>query len=200
MDEMLKLLSEIGLNTAEGIEYTGGVEKYISAVRRYHSNHDKMRSAVDEAFIMGNMGEYAIKVHSLKSNSRMIGADVLAGRFEKLELAAREGDRDYVNSNTREVMLLYGNLIEHLAPIGLPKESPVASQIDIESAKSLIDELIEALDDFDDERAKELAKKLYGYSFKNDQKSALDKAVDYINDFLYDEAIELAKQIKSAME
>ena len=45
---------------------------------------------------MGNLGDYAIQVHSIKSTSKMIGEMNLSEMAKELEEAAKRGDRAFV--------------------------------------------------------------------------------------------------------
>ena len=75
-----------------------------------------------------------------------------------------------------------------------------ADEISADVAKDTADKLLVALDDFDDELSKELAKKLSGYPFRITQKEKLKEAIAYIEDFMYDEAIDVIREIYSAIE
>ena len=95
------ILEAKGISTKDGIGFTGGNEKYVSAMQRYFKSYEANKKAVTELLASGDIEGYAIKVHSLKSNSRMIGANELAGAFEELELAAKEGNTAHINEKTR---------------------------------------------------------------------------------------------------
>ena len=75
-----------GINVKDGIGYTGGREKYISALQRYLKGYEANSSAVTDLKNSGDTEGFMIKVHALKSNSRMIGAEETAdaGRGEYL--------------------------------------------------------------------------------------------------------------------
>ena len=60
--------------------------------------------------------------------------------------------------------------------------------------------LLDALDEFDDELAKDLVRKLSGYPFRITQKGKLREAEDQINDFMYEEAAELIREILPEIE
>ena len=82
--------SEAGLDTAAGIGFTGNEEKYFSAVQRFFKNFEKNRTKIQEYHAAKDYENYAITVHALKSNSRMIGAGELSLLFEELETAAKK--------------------------------------------------------------------------------------------------------------
>ena len=200
MELDLNRLEAEGINVNEGMGYTGGKEKYISALQRYLKGYGKNRRSVEELLASGDTEGYMIKVHALKSNSRMIGASDLASAFEELELAAKEGNTSFIGEKTGEVLKKYDGIIDIIKPVGEMEEVHAADEISAEEARDIAGRLLKALDDFDDELSSELAGKLKGYPFRITQKEKLKEAVRLIGDFLYDEASELVKEISAAIE
>jgi HPt (histidine-containing phosphotransfer) domain-containing protein len=194
------ILEAKGISTKDGIGFTGGNEKYVSAMQRYFKGYEANKKAVTELLASGDIEGYAIKVHSLKSNSTMIGANELAGAFEELELAAKAGNAALINEKTQPALVLYDSVIDAIRPFGEMESVQVAGEISAEEARDVANRLLEALDDFDDELSSELAKKLSGYPFRLTQKQKLREAADHISDFMYDEAMELIKEIIPAIE
>ena len=188
-------LDKEGISTKDGIGYTGSEEKYISALQRFFKGYETNRKAVEDLLAASDIEGYCIKVHSLKSNSKMIGASALSKEFGELENASRNGDTALINEKTAGVLERYGNVIQLIRPIGEKESIKPAGEISADEAKELSDRLLEALDDFDDERSSELANKLIGYPFRITQKEKLKKAIELIADFLYDEAADLIKEI-----
>ena len=193
-------MKEAGLDTETGIGYTGGEEKYISAVQRFYRNYEKNRAKVEEAFNSKDYESLMITVHALKSNAKMIGAATLSGCFESLEAAAGSKDTDVIMSLTPVVMRDYKLLIEKLEPVSKIGDVHVADEISAPVAIETVGKLLEALDDFDDDLAKELATKLLGYPFRMTQADKLKEALAFIDDFMYDEAAELIREIGKTIE
>ena len=200
MEFDLGALEAKGISTKDGIGFTGGNEKYVSAIQRYFKSYESNRKSVEEFLAAGDTENYAIKVHSLKSNSKMIGANELAGAFEELELAAKEGNTALINEKTQPALALYDRVVEAIRPFGEMESVKVAGEISAEEARDVANRLLEALDDFDDDLSAELARKLSGYPFRLTQKQKLREAADHISDFMYDEAMELIKEIIPAIE
>ena len=190
MEFNINRLEEYGVDPGTGIEYTGNHEKYITALKRYHKSYEENRSRVVKALAAMDIDDYTIIVHSLKSNSRMIGAGELSTRFETLELAARAGNTSVLISDTPAVLDIYETLIRHLAPL----------EISAEEAHKTVGELLYALDEFDDELSSKLALKLSGYPFGDKEREKLDRVIGYISDFMYDEAAEIIKHIAAAIK
>ena len=193
-------MEEAGLDTATGISYTGGHDKYISAVQRFYRSYEKNRSMLEEYFAQKDYESFKITVHALKSNSKMIGADALSGLFETLEAAAGNEERDIIDELTPRVLKDYADLIEKLKPAGKMGDVRAADEISAQTAKETVDKLLEALDDFDSDLAAELAKKLSGYPFRMTQADMLKEASAYIDDFMYDEAADIIRKIAPEIE
>ena len=193
-------LNETGLDTETGITYTGGHEKYISALQRFYKNYEKNRDKVKEFLDAKDYESYMITVHALKSNAKMIGARDLSTLFETLETAARNKEIDLIEAQNSIALKEYDALIQKLAPIGSMGDVRAADEISAEVARQTVDKLLAALDDFDDEEAKKQAKILSGYPFRLTQADRLKEAVSFIEDFMYDEAADVIRQIAPAIE
>ena len=200
MDYDFGILEGNGLSVADGISYTGSGEKYVSALQRYFRGYESNKKALEDFLSSGDMEGYSIKVHSLKSNSRMIGATELGDAFEELELAAKEGNAELVGSKTPSVLELYAGVIDAIRPFGEMEKVTASDEISAVEAKETAQKLLEALDDFDDDLSSELAAKLGGYPFRISQRQKLKEAAGLISDFMYDEAAELIKEIIPAIE
>ena len=193
-------LNETGLDTKTGTSYTGGQDKYISALQRFYKNYEKNRAKVCEYLQAKDYENYMITVHALKSNARMIGARDLSTLFETLETAARNNEIGLIEPQNAVALKEYDELIQKLAPIGAMGDVRAADEISAEAARETVDKLLEALDDFDDEEAKKLAEVLSGYPFRLTQAEKLKEAAAFIEDFMYDEAAGIIRQIAPAIE
>ena len=200
MGQDLTWLKNAGLDTDTGFGFTGGEDKYISAVRRFYSNYEKNRDKVAGYYGAKDYENYMITVHALKSNAKMIGALDLSSAFERLEMAARNGDIAAIDSENESTMSSYRELIEALKPIEELGDVKPADEITGDVARTVADDLLNALDDFDDDLSKQLVNKLMGYPFRITQMDKLKEAAAFVDDFMYDEAAELIKQIYPSIE
>ncbi|MBR6451263.1 MAG: hypothetical protein IKS87_01035, partial [Lachnospiraceae bacterium] len=145
IDYDLNQLTAYGINIQTGMQYTGGREKYISALQRYYKSHDANKEKVEAFLAAKDMENYSIIVHALKSNSRMIGEDALGGLFEELELAAKAGDTDLVMARTSAAIKRYDAVVEYLKPLGEMEQVKASDEISGEEAKKTAEELLAAL-------------------------------------------------------
>ncbi len=200
MDFDLSVLENSGIDCSTGMAYTGNRDKFVAALQRYYKNYDKNRSKVEDFFEKGDYENYMIIVHSLKSNSKMIGATELSKSFEELEMAARDNDIDTVKEKTAPCLKAYEELYTALTPIGEMDQVKAADEISAEEARDTVEKLLAALDDFDDELATTLVRKLSGYPFRLTQRDRLKEAAENIENFMYDEAAEIINEISGTIE
>lgn len=196
----LTWLKGAGLDTESGIAYTGSEEKYISALQRFFAGYEKNRGKVEAFYADQDYESYMITVHALKSNAKMIGASDLSKSFEMLEMAARDKKTDIIEAETAPTLKAYEELIGSLSPINEVGDVKPADEISGEVAKETAERLLAALDDFDDDGAASLIKKLSGYPFRLTQRDLLKKASGYVEDFMYEEAAEVIREILPAIE
>ena len=200
MDEMIGRFASAGLDTQTGAEYTGGGDKYISAVRRFYENYDKNRMKLEKYYASEDYENYMITVHALKSNAKAIGAGKLSVAFEELEMASRNGNEAYIREKHARTLLSYSSLINSLSFVKEVWDVRPADELSAKEAREVTEQLLAALDDYDDDRSAKLAKKLSGYPFRITQKGRLEEAITLISDFMYDDAAEIIKEISGTIE
>ncbi len=189
-----------GIDLKTGLEYTGGQDRYVSALQRYYKSSENNKEKIRDFLDKEDTENLEILFHALKSNSLMIGALSLNDRFSFLETASRDGDLTAVNSNIKETLEEYEKILEALKPLSEMEGLKAEGELNGEEAKETADKLLAALDDFSDDLAAELVSKLAGYPFRITQMNKLKNAADLIKDFLYDDAAELIKEIIPSIE
>ena len=196
----LENITGAGIDLKTGFDYTGGQDRYVSALQRYYKSSESNMEKIRDFLNREDTDNLEILFHAIKSNSLMIGALSLSDRFALLETYSRDGDLAAVNSNIEETLDEYEKILEVLKPLGEMERLKAEGELTGEEAKETADKLLAALDDFSDDLAAELISKLAGYPFKITQMNKLQKAADLINDFMYDDAAELIKEIIPSIE
>ena len=190
----------LGVDLRAGLEYTGGNDKYASALQRFYKSSANNKIKLKEYFENHDWENFSIVVHALKSNAKMIGALSLSSKFEALEIASKNNNIEAVKRTIRPALEEYAILLEALKPLGDVPSYKAEGEIGGSEAREVADKLLLALDDFDDEQSTELVRKLSGYPFRITQKEKLKEAMDKISDFCYEEASELIREIIPAIE
>ena len=90
---MLKetVLREHGIDMSEGLAYCADdPEFYEEMLREYVIEGQDKTGELREFFASEDWSNYAIRAHSVKNTSKMIGAEELSEQARALELAAKE--------------------------------------------------------------------------------------------------------------
>lgn len=99
-------LKHIDIKT--GLLYADGSAELLERIMTiYIEQSGKTAEMAENCFAAGDMKNYEIVIHSLKSTSLGIGAKELSEAAKKLENAARNGDTEYVKAHHGEAMSLY---------------------------------------------------------------------------------------------
>ncbi len=101
------------LNTAHGMEFCGEMEDiYLDALQEYvDGDNSALLNQYKDAEDWKN---YRIQAHSLKSTSRMIGADELADKALELEMAGKDENGDYIKAHNDEVVAEYLDMMNKI--------------------------------------------------------------------------------------
>lgn len=107
---VLEKIEESGyLDVKEGIEYAGSQEMYVDVLRFFLNTIDDKSDEIRRYYDEENWEDYQTKVHALKSSARVIGADELSNRAKSLELAAKEGNLDYIREYNGDLLTFFGS-------------------------------------------------------------------------------------------
>jgi signal transduction histidine kinase/DNA-binding response OmpR family regulator/HPt (histidine-containing phosphotransfer) domain-containing protein len=109
-------LTQIGINVQLGLDYCCGEEEfYLEMLRMFCSQAVEKKAEIISLFDTENWGDYAVKVHALKSTSLTIGAERLAEQAKLLELASKERNIGYVRHSHPTLLRLYDETCNTLA-------------------------------------------------------------------------------------
>ncbi|WP_051538040.1 ATP-binding protein [Butyrivibrio proteoclasticus] len=116
--ENMQWINEVeGLSVEDGIKNSGGISSYIFALELFFDTIDDNSKVIREAYDTNNIRLYTIKVHSLKSSARIIGAKALSELAEKLEDAGNHKDENFIHENTDQFLDDYAAYKDKLALI-----------------------------------------------------------------------------------
>lgn len=105
------ILVNNGVNVDASLEILGDMEMYDETLSDFLDEvEDKIESikSYKEACDMPN---YAIQVHSLKSDSKYLGFTTLAELSYNHEMASKANDVDFVNNNFEQLMAEAGRIV-----------------------------------------------------------------------------------------
>ncbi len=107
------------------------LEFYKSLLLEYAKNANDKVTTIEGFFKDKNWHEYAIKVHAIKSTSKMIGADSLSEQARLLEEAAKKEDENTLLSNHEKFITTYKAVLDEIrAEYGTSDESAEETEED----------------------------------------------------------------------
>ena len=114
----LKALELIGLDTAEGLTYCGNEKSfYLEIVGDYAKAADENINKLNSFREQGNMQEYKVLVHAVKSASKTIGSKELFNAAFELEKASESGNKDFVDKNHEDFIKKYRKLVANIGKL-----------------------------------------------------------------------------------
>ena len=107
MEDNYTYLTEAGIEAKRGEEFCGGKETYVEILTAYADNASAQQEAIADAKEKDDIAQYTILVHGLKSSSASIGATELSELAKAHEMAAKEGDIDFIEQHYDALQQLF---------------------------------------------------------------------------------------------
>lgn len=98
------ILVNNGVNVDASLEILGDMEMYDETLTDFLDEVEEKISSIKEYKENSDMPNYAIQVHSLKSDSKYLGFTTLAELAYNHEMASKGNDVIYVNEHYDELM------------------------------------------------------------------------------------------------
>ncbi|MBR5896535.1 MAG: response regulator, partial [Lachnospiraceae bacterium] len=104
------------INKKIGIKYCNGDEEfYETLLSEYVSESNEKANLIKETYDSKDWNNYGIHVHSLKSTSKMIGAEELSEMAASLEAAAGKEDTAAIDAGHEKMCILYEDVVNEIA-------------------------------------------------------------------------------------
>lgn len=105
------ILTMNGVDVNKGLELLGDMTMYDSILNDFLDGYDERMKKIETYRLNNDMPNYAIEVHSLKSDSKYLGFMTLADLAYKHEMASKAGDITSVNNHYQELITEAGRII-----------------------------------------------------------------------------------------
>ena len=100
----INFLKNNGVNVDQSLELLGDIEMYNETMNDFLGEVEEKLTKLDQYKQAGDMPNYAIEVHSLKSDAKYLGFVTLADLSYQSELKSKANDTVFVNDNHDNVM------------------------------------------------------------------------------------------------
>ncbi len=105
-----------GLDPKAAVQNSGSEEAFLSVLQIYYDSFDAKSGEIQSFYDAKDWENYTIKVHALKSSSRLVGALQLGSDAEALENAGKQEDIDYIMAHHDKMMEEYRAIKDALTP------------------------------------------------------------------------------------
>ena len=105
------LLVSNGVNVDASLEILGDMEMYNETMSDFLDEVEEKVESIKTYKKAVDMPNYAIQVHSLKSDSKYLGFTTLAELAYNHEMASKSNDVNYVNDNFESLMVEASRII-----------------------------------------------------------------------------------------
>ena len=107
-----KYLEDNGVDVEHGLELLGDMDMYNMTINDFMSEVEDKWARIVDYKEKNDMPNYAIEVHSLKSDCKYLGFMDLADISYQHELKSKENDSEFVNNNFNELETKYKKVLE----------------------------------------------------------------------------------------
>lgn len=165
-----------GLPVIEGVDWQSALshlpdmELLLSTIYDFYSTMngeaDFLRNCYDNLESDdGMMDSYRIKVHAMKSSAALIGITGLSEKAKALEMAAKDGDKEFLFKNTEAFLTEWRGYKEKLSVCIQEEKKEALSDFSILDEK--LENLKEAMDFMDIDMADEIMKEIRSYEYSD---------------------------------
>lgn len=189
-----------GVDMAKGLASCAGSRpRLIELLDTFFKNGMIQLGQMRKLYETESYGNLRIEVHALKSISATIGAEELSRTARVIEQALKDNDLETVRINIGAMMKGYSGILDELDAFFAAQEREKTAApgpmmtISREKLAEKLDEIVAALDDFDDERAAGIADNLLSFEHSGTEYEQLKEMRSYIGLFNYSEAVRIAE-------
>ena len=100
----INFLKQNNVDVDKCLELFGDIETYNDTIKEFQSGLDEKLSQITKYYNDGDMPNYAIYVHSLKSDCKYFGFTTLANIAYEHEMKSKNNDFEYVKNNYARLM------------------------------------------------------------------------------------------------
>ncbi|MCH5349358.1 MAG: PocR ligand-binding domain-containing protein [Oscillospiraceae bacterium] len=164
------------LDTQQALKLLGNEKLFRTVLKEYFCAIEKKHKTILDHKEAGRWRDYTIEVHSLKSTSKQIGANLVSSLAAEMEKAGNDGDIDLINEKTDRMLSEYLKFKDILAPY-FPECAEVEEEKpqETEDLLRMLEQMQVALDNFDTLQIEEALEAMESFKFTDDQLSRFEK-------------------------
>ncbi len=167
----------------KGIKNCGSKRAYLDALKSYLESAEDNIKRVKEFYEKKDISNYTIKVHALKSSSRIVGLEGLGKLSEEMEEAGNRGDLELIETKTHGLLETYRKIVDVLGnSFSPPKEEASKEFIDPSKLREAYDAMREIAQLYDYDNLLMVFESLSAYEIPDEEKDKMMKLKTAIRD------------------
>ena len=184
------VLKDYDIDVKTGIKNSEGVDAYLSLLKVFYESMNEVSEELERFYSEDDLKEYTIRIHSLKSSARIIGADDLGDEAQRLEDAGKKEDRIYIRDHHDSFMKKYRQLEEPLSFIagGIEKKD-VRDEADLSLIESTYKEIKKAAEAMDINELDEIFRRMDSYVIPKSEADKWDQIRSAYDRFDYSDIL-----------
>ena len=187
LPDFLFHLSE--LDVGSGLGHCGNGKSYMTTLKMYLDTAPQNADEIENFWASKDIRNTTIKVHALKSTSRVIGALELGEYAARLEKAGDMGDTETLDRELSDLLSRYRKLAEDLKPLNEHGEAggdDTRPLITAEELREAFRALSEFCASFDFDSVVHIAESLEKYRIPEDEATRVDAIIKAVDNFDYE--------------
>ena len=105
------------LDVSLGMEYCETADDYMGVLSVFAASATEKADEIERLMKEEDYDHFTLKVHSLKTVAKIVGALSISAAAVKLEAAGKSGDIETIKEKTPELLVSYRSLADHLASL-----------------------------------------------------------------------------------
>lgn len=186
-----------------GLVNVGGMmDAFSSVVNAYYKEGMSKLELVPKLLAEGNIADYIVNVHALKSSSAAIGADAMSVLFRELEFAGKANNIEFIESHSEPVFASFAKVLEvvkdYLDEKGIMEDEPdiMPEGEETEFDDEVIDRLLNALTNFNIKETEDTVHEIVKVNYGQQINEAFFEINKMLEVFDYHKAKELLGDLK----
>ena len=188
-----------GIEIKEGIKNSGSKEMFLKMLGDYYNIIDIKSNKIEQCLNDNMIKDYVIEVHGLKSTSRLIGATKMSNEFLRMENLGNDNNIEQLKKDTPQVLKMYRSFKDKLASFA-SYDNKDKNDVPADELLTLLDDIKQAMDDFNLEKADEAMKVLDQCKIPEVCQKNMELLRAYVSDVAMEEVMNLcdvmAEQLK----
>ncbi len=165
-------------NTQAGIMNCGDENAYMEALVRFAKYAPSKITEIRDYLQSDDIDNFTVKVHAVKSVTKMLGIDTLSNMAKELEEAGEREDAEFIHQHVGQLLSLYGTLACEIEA-RTEGEQPMTEKptIEEEAVNGILTHMKGYVDDFNDQAVSSMLMALKGYKFPDQYGDSFDELV-----------------------